>query len=81
MAYSTDLREKVMEFLQKGHRVSQAEEAFGISGFAIRKWRRKLEETGNLGDGPRRATFRKPGPDKLKAHVCGRPDAYLKEMG
>jgi len=81
MTYSIDLREKVMEFLEKGHRVSQAEESFGISGFTIRKWRRKLEETGNLGDEPRQATFKKLDPEKLKAHVGEHPDAYLKEMG
>ena len=70
-----------MEFLQKGYRVSQAEEAFGISGFTIRKWRRKLEETGNLEDGPRRATFKKLDPEKLAAYVGDHPDAYLAEIG
>ena len=81
MAYSTDLREKVMEFLQKGHRVSQAEDAFGISGFTIRKWRRLLERTGGLEDAPRSHNFKKLDPEKLKAYVGERPDAYLKEIG
>ena len=81
MTYSIDLREKVMEFLQKGHRVSQAEDAFGISGFTIRKWRRLLEETGSLEDEPRRATFKKLDPEKLAAYVGEHPDAYLQEMG
>jgi transposase-like protein len=53
---------KVMEFLQKGHRVSQAEESFGISGFTIHKWRRKLEETENLEDGPRQANLQEARP-------------------
>ena len=81
MAYSIDLRVKVMEFLQKGPRVSQAEDAFGISGFTIRKWRRLLEETGSLEDGPRSHNFKKLDPERLAAYVGEHPDAYLKEIG
>jgi transposase len=81
MTYSIDLREKVMEFLQKGRSMSQAEEAFGISTFTINKWKRLLERTGSLEDGPRHHTFKKLDPEKLAAYVGEHPDAYLKEIG
>ena len=48
MTYSTDLREKVMEFLQKGCRMGQAADAFGVSEFTVNKWKRLLERTGSL---------------------------------
>jgi transposase len=77
MTYSIDLREKAMEFLEKGHSMSQAEEAFGISTFTINKWKQKLLKTGSLGQ----AAFKKLDPEKLKAYVAGHPDTYLKEIG
>jgi transposase len=81
MTYSIDLREKVMESLEKGHSMSQAEEAFGISTFTINKWKQKLLRTGGLEGAPRQATFKKLDPEKLKAYVGEHPDAYLKEIG
>jgi len=81
MAYSTDLRKKVMEFLQKGRSMSQAREAFGISEFTVNKWKRLLERTGSPEDEPRQATFKKLDPEKLEAYVGEHPDAYLKEIG
>jgi len=45
MTYSTDLREKAMEFLEKGHSIGQAEEAFGCSGTAVFKALKRLKIT------------------------------------
>jgi transposase len=81
MTYSTDLREKAMEYLEKGHSMSQAADAFGVSVYTINNWKQKLKETGSLEDEPRRPTFRKLDPESLRAHVGEHPDAYLKEMG
>ncbi len=59
----------------------EAADAFGIALGSVNNWKRKLLNTGGLEDAPRRAGFRKLDPEKLRAHVAARPDAYLAEIG
>ena len=81
MAYSEDLRKKVVEYLAKGHSQREAQAAYGISLSAVNKWHQKYQKTGELKDPPPRRSFKKIDPKKLKAYVKEHPDAYLKEIG
>ena len=81
MTYSTDFREKVLEFLGRGRTMREAADLFGIAPDTVNRWKQKLKETGSLEDAPRRITFRKLDPEKLRAYVAAHPDAYLKETG
>jgi transposase len=81
MAYSIDLRKKVMEYLGKGHSQREAREIFGICFSTINDWLRQYQETGSLENNypPRRR--RKLDPEKLIAYVEEHPDAYTYEIG
>jgi transposase len=81
MAYSEDLRKKVIEYLAKGHSQREAQRTFGICLSSVNKWHQKYKKTGSLKDDPARHTFKKLDPEKLKAYVNKHSDAYLKEIG
>jgi len=81
MAYSEDLRKKVIEYLANGHTQREAMKTFGISFSTINKWNRKYKQTGELKDKKPCRKFRKLEPEKLKSYVIEHPDAYLKEIG
>ena len=82
MAYSVDLRKKVVEYLERGHTQRKAARVFGIHQETVNKWYKKYRETGNLNnEPPRPRAFRKLDPEKLKAYINDHPDAYLYENG
>lgn len=81
MAYSKDLREKVIEYLQAGHTQREARDVFRISLTAINRWNQLYTKTGKLEDKKPCRTFKKLDPEKLKDYVNQHPDAYLKEIG
>jgi transposase len=80
MGYSIDFRKKLFEFLSKGHTMREARDAFGVSLTTVNNWKRKLAKTGDLADAPKRRSFKKIDPDKLKAYIAKHPDAYLSEV-
>jgi len=77
MTYSTDLRERVLDFITNGGSKAAAERTFGISRRTIYNW---LEAEDPL-------TYEKPGPkgprhidyDALEQHVADFPDNTLAE--
>ena len=81
MAYSEDLRKKVIEYLGKGHSQREAQRVYGVGLSAINKWHQQYQKTGDLKDPPPRRSFKKLDPEKLTAYVKEHPDAYLKEIG
>jgi transposase len=81
MGYSIDFRKKVLEFLDNGHAMREAAGVFGIALDTINRWKQKFLKTGGLKYPPRRCRFRKVDPEKLKAFIKERPDAYLAEIG
>jgi transposase len=81
MAYSTDLREKVIAYLGKGHSMREAQEAFSIGLSTVSKWKQKYKLTGGLKRKRRVFAFKKLDPERLKSYVEKHPDAYLKEIG
>jgi len=80
MGYSIDLRKKVIEYLARGHTMRQARDAFGIGLDTVNRWKQKFARTGDLSYPPPRRSFKKLDPEKLKAYVEERPDAYLSEI-
>ena len=81
MAYSEDLRKKVIKYLEEGHTQREASKTFGINTGTVNRWHQKYEKTGEVKDAPPRRGFKKLDPEKLKAYVKEHPDAYLKEIG
>lgn len=77
MAYSTDLRKRVLDFIANGGSKADAERTFGTSRRTIYNW---LEAENPL-------TSEKPGPkgprsidyDALRQHVADFPDKTLAE--
>lgn len=77
MAYSTDLRKRVLDFVNTGGSKAEAERTFHVSRRTIYNW---LETEDPL-------TRKKPGPkaprnidyDVLRQHVADSPDATLAE--
>jgi len=80
MAYSRDLREKVMEYIASGQTQEKASEVFGVSVSAIKEWKTLYAETGSL---EKRNIPRKPRKytsEKMAKILVKQPDAYLSEI-
>jgi len=80
MAYSEDLRWKVVEFVEQGHTKAEARRVFGVRENTIRDWIRLKSTTGSLQKRELNRTFRTIDPEKLTAYVEKHPDAYLEEI-
>lgn len=81
MAYSEDLRKKVIGYLAEGHTQESAKAVFKIGLTTIKRWKKQYEETGSLARKELHRSFRKLDPEKLSAYVKEHPDAYLREIG
>ena len=81
MAYSEDLRKRVVAYLGEGHTLENTKKVFKVSISTIRSWKKQLDELGHLKNRPLDRPFKKIDPEKLSAYVEEHPDAYLAEMG
>jgi Transposase and inactivated derivatives len=81
MAYSIDLRKKVIEYLGRGNSQRQAQQVFGICLVTINQWHRQYQDTGSLGTNYPCRRRRKLDLEKLISYVKEHPDAYLQEIG
>jgi len=79
MAYSLDLRKKVIKF-RKENTLDKTHEVFNISKSTISDWETLLEETGSLEKRPLNRSFKKIDPEKLAEFIIDKPDAYLREI-
>lgn len=80
MGHSTDLREKAIEYVEKGGSIKNACIIFGISRSSFQRWRERKEEKGNL---ERQARIKAPykfNNEDLKAYIKAHPDAYQSEI-
>jgi transposase len=80
MAYSVDLRSRVIEYIKKGNTHEQASEIFKVSVPSISRWQALLSETGSLEKRELNRTAPKFESEKLNAYVEGNPDALLKDV-
>ena len=81
MAYSEDLKKKVMEYLHRGNSQRSAAKVFGLHLTTINVWHTKYERTGSLKNKPPERKPKKIDPEKLKEYISNKPDAYLTEIG
>lgn len=77
MGYSTDLRERVVDFVKNGDSKTEAAKRFSVSRAIIYIWI-KAESLCPQKTGPKGHT--KLQPEKLKQLIEERPDAYLDEL-
>ena len=80
MSYSRRYRERTIEYWQAGHSLEATHQIFKVSKSTIQKWKKQLEETGNLEKKELHRSFRKIDPDTLRVYVEEHPDAYQSEM-
>jgi len=80
MSYDKKFREKVLDYLSKGHTVREAHEVFEVGTTTINSWKKLLKETGQLEERPRNRKPYKLCLDRLKAYVTEHPDSYLHEI-
>ena len=80
MAYSVDLRSRVIDFIEKGNTQEQASVIFKVGTSTITRWLALLSETGNLEKRPLNRTASIYEPEKLNAYIEENPDALLREV-
>ena len=80
MAYSIDLRKKVIEYLEAGQSQRETRATFHICMATINKWNQQYKKTGTLEDARPVRKPKKLEPEKLIAYVQAHPDAYQKEI-
>jgi len=80
MAYSVDLRKRVLEYIHEGHSHADASMVFKVGTTAIKNWKKLLNETGGLENRPLEREARIYKSDKLKAYVEQNPQAFLYEI-
>lgn len=80
MAYSTDTRRMVLDYLKKGHSYEEARAELGVGITTMQRWKKLLEETGSLDKRPLERSARKFHSDKLRAYIAEHPGAILEEI-
>jgi hypothetical protein len=76
MAYSVDLREKVLDY-RKNHNLEQTYNTFKVSKTTILDREKLQKETGNLEKRPLNRTFKKIDPVKLAEFIFEKPDSFF----
>ena len=80
MGYDKKFREKVIEYIDKGHTTKEAHELFGVGTTTIKEWKKLRKETGKLEKRPLVRKSRKICPDRLKTYITENPDSYQNEL-
>ena len=79
MAYSMDLRKKVIEY-RKSHTLEETYNTFHISKTTILDWEKLYENTGSLEKRALNRSYKKIAPVKLAKYVVENPDHCLNEI-
>lgn len=79
-AYSLDLRERVLAYLEKGNDTKSASKLFTISQRSIQRWVKQKAETGDIKPRKREFAYRKIDYEKLQKHLELNPDQFLYEI-
>ena len=82
MAYTVELKNKVIQFLSKGKSFSEAVEAFGVSKGAICAWNNEYKTLGIIAPAKvqDRSHLRKITPEKIEAFLSKNPTANQLDM-
>ena len=80
-AYSEDLRERVIKYMEDGHKKSEASNVFGVDRRTIYTWEKLKEEQGHLRRRPiYKPKYKKMNPKDLIKYVEENPDKTQKEI-
>jgi transposase len=80
MAYSIDLRERVITHLQAGHTQEETSILFKVGTTTIKNWLALLSETGSLEKRPLNRAAPKFESEKLNTYIEENPNALLKDI-
>jgi len=80
MAYSEDLRSRVIEFIKEGKTQEETSKIFKVGVTTIKRWKSLLTETGSLEKRPLEGTARKFESEKLNTYIEENPNALLKDI-
>ena len=80
MAYSVDLRSRVIDFIREGNTQERASIVYKVGTTTIKRWLSLLSETGSLEKRPLARTASKFESEKLNAYVEENPKALLKDI-
>lgn len=79
-AYSVDLRERVLKYLEKNKDKNTASQLFEVGIATVYRWVKQKREKGHLQPKNRKYVYRKLDYDLLKKHVEEYPDQFLFEI-
>jgi transposase len=80
MAYSKDLRERVIAYLKEGHTQEKTKNVFKVGTSTIKRWLGLYSETGSLEKRRLERSARIYESEKLKTYIEENPNALLKEI-
>ena len=80
-AYSTDLRKRVLQYIEETKDKMKASELFRVGIATIYRWIALKTQTGNLEPSPKKAYKKKIDDQKLIAYIEKNPDHFLSEIG
>ena len=80
MAYSVDLRERVIAYLNEGHSQEETRIIYKVGVSTIKRWLTLVSETGSLEKRPLERSPRKFVTEKLNTYIEENPNALLKEI-
>lgn len=79
MAYSTDLRERAIAYIEAGNTIIEASQIFKVNRQTLRKWRKLKEESGSVAREIYKHGAIKLNDQELMEYVQANPDLYLKD--
>ena len=80
MAYSVDLRSRVIDFIKEGNTQERASDVYKVGITTIKNWISLLSETGSLEKRPLERKAPKFESEKLNAYIKENPNALLKDI-
>jgi transposase len=80
MAYSVDLRSRVIDFVNKGNTHEETSLIFNVGTATIGRWMTLLSETGSLEKRPLNRSASKFNSEKLNSYIEENSDALLKDV-
>lgn len=79
-AYSIDLGERVLKYLETKNNKKRASQLFCVGITTIYRWVRQKREKGNVAPLQRKYTYKKLNDQQLKEYVKAHPDQFLSEI-
>ena len=82
MAYSSDLRQRVVDYVQSGKSKISASHLFDVGEKTVRNWVSLYKETGSVHPRPHKGGRKSSvDPSQFKLYVDENPSKTLKEIG